>query len=104
MQISNEITAHVQCATAQCQLEGMNESSALELAVQQLGSAKVAARGYRWAHLTATEFQMLSRGDPKQIVRRIVLLMLGQISDWLTAFVNQSRVTRVETKASCTRW
>ena len=28
---------------------------------------------------------------------------LGQISDWLTAFVNQSRVTRVETRAYCTR-
>jgi hypothetical protein len=29
---------------------------------------------------------------------------LGQISKWLTAFVNHFRVTRVETKAYCTRW
>jgi len=103
-QISNEITAHVQSATAQCQPEGMSEASALELAVQQPGSAKVAARGYRRAHLTATKFQMLGRGDPKQIVRRVVLLMLGQISKWLTVFVNHFRVTRVETRESCTRW
>ena len=33
-QISNEITAHVQSATAQRQLEGMSEASALELTVQ----------------------------------------------------------------------
>ena len=29
---------------------------------------------------------------------------LGQISKWLTVFVNRFRVTRVETRASCTRW
>ena len=29
---------------------------------------------------------------------------LVQISDWLTETVNQSRVTRVETRVCCTRW
>ena len=75
-QISNEITAHVRSAAAQHQLEGMAENAALELAVKELGSAKAAARGYRQAHLTATEFQMLRRGDCTQIVTRVLFIVI----------------------------
>ena len=62
-QIGNEITAYVQSAAAQHQLEGMNEGAALELAVRELGSAQAAARGYRRAHLTIGEFKALDRHD-----------------------------------------
>ena len=40
---------------------------------------------------------------PKPYLVRL-LAILGQISKWLTVFVNRFRVTRVETRASCTRW
>ena len=69
-QISNEITAHVQSAASQHQLEGMGEDEALELAVRELGSAKAAARGYRRAHLTVGEFKALSGSDIPVIVLR----------------------------------
>ena len=75
-QISNEITAHVQSAVAQHQLEGMGEEVALELAVRELGSAKVAARGYGRVHLTVSEFQMLRRGDRTQIATRVLFIVV----------------------------
>ena len=55
--------------------------------------------------------------DPGQLALTVSLLsvsyalcsfiaapLLGQISKWLTVFVNRFRVTRVETRASCTCW
>ena len=92
-QISNEITAHVRSAAAQHQLEGMGEGAALELAVQQLGSARAAARGYRRAHLTVGEFKALDRHDQPGALWMSLVIPASATGIWLNF---TSRTPRLE--------
>lgn len=70
-QVRAEITAHAQSAVTQLQFDGLNESAALELAVQQLGSATVAARDLARVHLTAAEVSSFNRASPLVNVLRL---------------------------------
>jgi hypothetical protein len=55
VKVREDISMHVETAVNRYQLERHSELEALELAVKDLGDAKVAARGFEKAYLTVAE-------------------------------------------------
>jgi hypothetical protein len=63
--VREDITMHVETAVNRYQLERHGELEALEMAVKDLGDAKIAARGFEKAYLTKNDLENFSY-DQKQ--------------------------------------
>ncbi len=63
LKVREDISMHVENAVNKYQLERQSELEALELAVKDLGDAKIAARGFEKTHLTKREMDSLVSGQ-----------------------------------------
>lgn len=85
-QVRAEITAHIDSAISQHQLEGMTDELALELAVKQLGSAEDAARDLARVHLTVVEVSSFNRAS--LLVNALRLLgVLALLTSMISGFM-----------------
>jgi hypothetical protein len=70
VKVREDISMHVETAVNRYQLERHSELEALELAVKDLGDAKIAARGFEKAYLTVSDMQGLA-ADQKIVANKI---------------------------------
>jgi hypothetical protein len=75
VKVREDISMHVETAVNRYQLERHSELEALELAVKDLGDAKVAARGFEKAYLTTADMIGLA-DDQKMVANKIWLSVL----------------------------
>ncbi|MFA6240624.1 MAG: permease prefix domain 1-containing protein [Candidatus Hydrogenedentales bacterium] len=77
--IETEVRRHIAETAAELEAEGMSAVEAFDAALRQLGSAKVARRGFVRTNLTQAEYELLmkhtaSRPDPAKAHRSELLL------------------------------